>query len=41
MRGGSSRKPTLDALPRIIETLQHEGYQFISLEQYLGMNKQH
>ena len=38
--GGSSRKPTLDALPRIIETLQHEGYQFISLEQYLGMNKQ-
>ena len=38
--GGSSRKPTLDALPRIIETLQHEGYQFISLEQYLGMDKQ-
>lgn len=38
--GGSTRKPTVTALPRIIETLQREGYQFISLEQYLGMNRQ-
>ena len=35
--GGVTRKPTLAALPRIIETLQKEGYHFISLEQYLGM----
>lgn len=35
--GGVTRKPTLAALPRIIETLQKEGYRFISLEQYLGM----
>ena len=38
--GGTTRKPTVTALPRIIETLQREGYQFISLEQYLGMNRQ-
>ncbi len=37
--GGITRKPTLAALPRIISTLQHEGYHFISLEQYLGMNR--
>ncbi len=37
--GGVTRKPTLEALPRIIKTLQHEGYRFISLEQYLGMNR--
>jgi cellulose synthase/poly-beta-1,6-N-acetylglucosamine synthase-like glycosyltransferase len=35
--GGVTRKPTLAALPRIIRTLQGEGYRFISLEQYLGM----
>lgn len=37
--GGVTRKPTLAALPRIIETLQKEGYRFISLEQYLGMSR--
>lgn len=37
--GGVTRKPTLAALPRIIKTLQHEGYRFISLEKYLGMNR--
>lgn len=38
--GGNTRKPTITALPRIIETLQHEGYQFISLEEYLGLKRQ-
>ncbi len=38
--GGATREPTITALPRIIETLQREGYQFISLEQYLGMSRQ-
>lgn len=37
--GGLTRKPTITALPRIIETLQKEGYHFISLEQYLGMSR--
>lgn len=37
--GGVTRKPTLAALPRIIRTLQHEGYHFISLEKYLGMSR--
>lgn len=37
--GGVTRKPTLAALPHIIETLQKEGYRFISLEQYLGMSR--
>ena len=37
--GGITRKPTLAALPRIISTLQREGYHFISLEQYLGMKR--
>lgn len=37
--GGVTRKPTLKALPRIIRQLQHEGYHFISLEQYLGMKR--
>ena len=38
--GGDTREPTVTALPRIIETLQREGYQFISLEKYLGMSRQ-
>ena len=37
--GGNSRKPTLDALPRIIDSLRRSGYQFITLEQYLGMDR--
>ena len=37
--GGVTRKPTLEALPRIISTLQREGYRFISLEQYLGKSR--
>ena len=38
--GGTTRKPTITALPRIISQLQKEGYHFISLEQYLGMSRQ-
>ncbi|WP_455102317.1 glycosyltransferase [Prevotella nigrescens] len=38
--GGDTREATVAALPRIIETLQREGYQFISLEQYLDMSRQ-
>ena len=37
--GGSTRQPTLTALPRILNTLQREGYHFISLEKYLGMSR--
>ena len=38
--GGVTRKPTITALPRIIETLQKEGYHFISLEQYMGSGRE-
>lgn len=37
--GGITRKPTIEALPRIIQQLQKEGYKFISLEQYMGMKR--
>lgn len=37
--GGNTRKPTIDALPRIIEDLQKEGYKFINLPEYLGRSK--
>ena len=40
MLEANTREPTVTALPRIIETLQREGYQFISLEKYLGMSRQ-
>ena len=38
--GGVTRKATIQALPRIITTLQKEGYRFISLEEYLGMKRE-
>lgn len=34
--GGKTRQPTIDALPRIISTLQSKGYTFITLDKYLG-----
>lgn len=37
--GGTTRKPTLEALPRIISTLQKKGYTFITLDKYLGKNR--
>lgn len=37
--GGDSRQATVDALPRIISYLQHQGYHFISLPEYLGKSK--
>ena len=37
--GGDTRQATVDALPRIIKTLQQEGYRFITLDQYLGRPK--
>lgn len=37
--GGVTRKPTLEALPRIIDTLQARGYTFITLDKYLGRDR--
>lgn len=37
--GGTTRKETLKALPRIIETLEARGYHFITLPQYLHKSK--
>lgn len=37
--GGTTRKPTVEALPVIIDSLKAKGYKFISLEQYLGKGK--
>lgn len=37
--GGTTREPTLEALPRIITALQKKGYTFISLDQYLGRDR--
>lgn len=37
--GGETRKPTITALPRIINTLQKKGYKFITLDEYLGRSK--
>lgn len=37
--GGTTRKPTLEALPRIISTLQKKGYTFITLDKYLGKER--
>lgn len=37
--GGTTRKPTLEALPRIIGQLQKEGYTFITLDKYLGKTR--
>lgn len=37
--GGTTRVPTLKALPRIISTLQKKGYTFITLDKYLGKTR--
>lgn len=37
--GGTTRIPTLEALPRIIRTLQERGYTFITLDKYLGKDR--
>lgn len=37
--GGKTRQPTIDALPRIISTLQSKGYTFITLDKYLGKSR--
>ncbi|MBM6993038.1 MAG: glycosyltransferase [Prevotella sp.] len=37
--GGDSRQATVDALPRIISYLQHKGYRFITLPEYLDKPK--
>lgn len=37
--GGTTRVPTLEALPRIISTLQKKGYTFITLDKYLGKQR--
>lgn len=37
--GGDTRMPTIEALPRIISTLQKKGYTFITLDKYLGKQR--
>lgn len=37
--GGTTRKPTLEALPRIISDLKAKGYTFITLDKYLGKTR--
>lgn len=37
--GGETRRATVEALPRIIDTLQARGYRFIGLDRYLGKPK--
>lgn len=37
--GGDTRQPTVDALPRIIDTLQKQGYSFTDLSTILGKSK--
>lgn len=37
--GGTTREPTIEALPRIIKTLKGRGYTFISLDKYLGKTR--
>ena len=37
--GGETRQATVDALPRIIDTLQKQGYTFTNLATLLGKNK--
>lgn len=38
--GGTTRQPTIDALPRIIEDLQAKGYRFVTLDKYLGKSRE-
>jgi cellulose synthase/poly-beta-1,6-N-acetylglucosamine synthase-like glycosyltransferase/spore germination protein YaaH/peptidoglycan/xylan/chitin deacetylase (PgdA/CDA1 family) len=37
--GGGDRTPTIQALPRIIDTLRAQGYQFVPLEQLMGKTR--
>lgn len=37
--GGTTRQPTVEALPRIIEHFQKEGYTFITLDRYLDRSR--
>ncbi len=37
--GGGDRSPTLAALPRIIDTLRAQGYQFVPLEELMGRTR--
>lgn len=37
--GGKTREETVKALPRIIEYMQKHGYKFITLDKYLGKNR--
>jgi peptidoglycan-N-acetylglucosamine deacetylase len=37
--GGGDRTPTIEALPRIIDTLRAKGYQFVPLEQLMGKTR--
>jgi peptidoglycan-N-acetylglucosamine deacetylase len=37
--GGGDRSATLEALPRIVETLRAQGYRFVSLEQLMGKTR--
>ena len=38
--GGGDRTPTLEALPRIIDTLRAQGYQFVPLERLMGRTRE-
>ena len=37
--GGGDRSPTLAALPRIVDTLRAQGYQFVGLERLMGRSR--
>ena len=37
--GGGDRTPTLQALPRIVDTLRAQGYQFVPVEQLMGKTR--
>jgi cellulose synthase/poly-beta-1,6-N-acetylglucosamine synthase-like glycosyltransferase/spore germination protein YaaH/peptidoglycan/xylan/chitin deacetylase (PgdA/CDA1 family) len=37
--GGGDRTPTISALPRIVDTLRAQGYQFVSLEDLIGRRR--
>lgn len=38
--GGGNRQQTLDALPRIIETLRAKGYKFVTVSQLAGLSQE-
>lgn len=37
--GGGMRQQTVDALPKIIDTLKKEGYEFVSISQLMNLNQ--